>query len=131
MTSDTCSRIQRSLMFVDRDKAPFPPGGGSCEGQNTNWWFPGFGAKRDEQESNQRAIKMCQECPVRVQCLAYALEWEAFGIWGGFTERQRDFIRRRKGILQQRKALGNSKANRAYDKTFKNEDAIWLTRNGY
>ena len=131
MTTDTCSRIQRSIMFVDRASAPFPPGGGTCEGQDTSWWFPGFGANKAEQANNLKAISMCRDCPVRLACLKYALEWEAFGIWGSFTERQRDFIRKRKGILQQRKSLGNSKANMSYDRTFTNEDKHWLIKNGY
>lgn len=34
--------------------------------------------------------KMCYECPVRLQCLADALESRAaFGVWGGLTEIER------------------------------------------
>ena len=131
MTIDTCSRIQRSIMFVDRTTAPLPPRGGECEGKDTGWWFPGFGANKAERINNDRAISMCRKCPVRLDCLKYALEWEAFGIWGGFTERQRDFIRKRKGILQQRKALANSRADKSYDRSFTNDDKRWLIKNGY
>ena len=131
MTTDVCSRIQRSIMFADRNQAPFPPTGGECEGKDTAWWYPGFGAKKEERVNNEKAISLCRKCPVRLDCLKYALEWEAFGIWGAFTERQRDFIRKRKGLLQQRKSLGNSKANMSYDRTFTNEDKHWLLKNGY
>jgi WhiB family transcriptional regulator, redox-sensing transcriptional regulator len=39
---------------------------------------------------SRRAIRVCQRCEVREQCLAYAVENEIeFGVWGGLTERQR------------------------------------------
>lgn len=131
MTVDACSRIQRSLMLVDRKDAPFAPTGGKCEGQDTSWWYPGFAAKKQEMENTKKAISLCRECDVRLNCLKYALEWEAFGIWGGFTERQRDAIRKRKGILQQRKSLAHSRVKGEYDSTFKIDDIRWLNRNGY
>ena len=35
-------------------------------------------------------------CPVRLECLADALQWECdFGVWGGLTERERRALRRR------------------------------------
>lgn len=37
-----------------------------------------------------RAIQVCGNCPLREQCLAYAMEQgESFGIWGGVTASQR------------------------------------------
>jgi WhiB family redox-sensing transcriptional regulator len=36
------------------------------------------------------AQTFCQQCPVRIECLAYALtEGEPWGIWGGWSQRQR------------------------------------------
>jgi WhiB family redox-sensing transcriptional regulator len=131
MTIDACSRIQRSIMLVDRNQAPLPPRGGLCEGQDTSWWYPGHGIKKEERLNSAKALDMCRKCPVRLECLKYALEWEAFGVWGGFTERQRDFIRKRKGILQQRKSLANSRADKSYDRSFTNDDKRWLIKNGY
>ena len=131
MTVDACSRIQRSIMLVNRNDAPLPPRGGSCEGQDTSWWYPGHGIKKEERLNSIKALDMCRKCPVRLDCLKYALEWEAFGVWGGFTERQRDFIRKRKGILQQRKSLANSRADKSYDRSFTNDDKRWLIKNGY
>lgn len=131
MTVDACSRIQRSLMLVDRTDAPLAPTGGNCEGQDTRWWYPGFGAKKIDLENTKKAISLCQTCDVRLNCLKYALEWEAFGIWGGFTEKQRDSIRKRKGIMQQRKSLANSRGSAEYDISFKADDIRWLKRNGY
>ena len=36
-----------------------------------------------------RAKAVCLRCPVREQCLAYALETSQQGIWGGLTEDER------------------------------------------
>jgi WhiB family transcriptional regulator, redox-sensing transcriptional regulator len=45
-----------------------------------------------------RAKKVCSECPLVLDCLAYALKNHEIGIWGGTTESQRDSIRRSKKI---------------------------------
>lgn len=40
--------------------------------------------------STRDAKRMCRTCPVQVECLDYALKTgERFGIWGGFSERER------------------------------------------
>lgn len=40
--------------------------------------------------STRDAKTVCSTCPVREQCLEYALEnEERFGIWGGLSERER------------------------------------------
>lgn len=41
---------------------------------------------------------ICATCPIRLACLAHALEraeWEDHGVWGGTTPRQRRQLRRR------------------------------------
>ena len=41
------------------------------------------------------ARAICSKCPVRSQCLDYALQHdERFGIWGGMSERDRRRIKR-------------------------------------
>ncbi|MFZ2623716.1 MAG: WhiB family transcriptional regulator [Propionibacterium sp.] len=48
--------------------------------------------------STREAKKVCQSCPVRGECLEYALEHdERFGIWGGLSERERRRLRRQAG----------------------------------
>lgn len=43
------------------------------------------------------AKSICQSCPVRQECLDYALSEEIWhGIWGGLTERERHAFRRRR-----------------------------------
>lgn len=45
--------------------------------------------------STRDAKMICQACEVRAQCLEYALERdERFGIWGGYSERERRKMRR-------------------------------------
>jgi WhiB family transcriptional regulator, redox-sensing transcriptional regulator len=40
--------------------------------------------------STREAKRICAACPVRDECLDYALEHdERFGIWGGLSERER------------------------------------------
>ncbi len=64
-----------------------------------------FGACRDAdpdlffaagKEQARGALAICATCPVRLDCLEYALEArERFGIWGGTTEKQRRRLVRR------------------------------------
>jgi WhiB family redox-sensing transcriptional regulator len=45
--------------------------------------------------STRDAKKICASCPVRAQCLEYALKNdERFGIWGGLSERERRKLRK-------------------------------------
>ena len=44
----------------------------------------------DEPAEIQKALAICERCPVRAKCLADALEREEYGIWGGTTEAERD-----------------------------------------
>lgn len=42
------------------------------------------------------AKRVCNGCPVRMECLATALDnGEKFGVWGGMTERERRALLRR------------------------------------
>jgi WhiB family redox-sensing transcriptional regulator len=60
-----------------------------CRGQATNIWFPGQGGDLETPKA------ACEQCPVLVECLAYALERpELCGVWGGTGERQRVRMRR-------------------------------------
>lgn len=44
----------------------------------------------------QRARRICELCPDRLPCLAWALENnQEYGIWGGMTERERNVLRKR------------------------------------
>lgn len=61
----------------------------ACAGVDPALFFPG----RGEETKSARAI--CAGCPVREDCLEYALRTgEKFGIWGGKSERERRRLRR-------------------------------------
>jgi hypothetical protein len=52
---------------------------------------------------NERAIKaVCSECPLKLECLMYAVTTGQHGIWGGTTENERKVIRRGRGVKLQR-----------------------------
>ena len=45
--------------------------------------------------SERKAKAICAKCPVRVECLALALQSRAqFGVWGGLTEDERRRVRK-------------------------------------
>lgn len=45
--------------------------------------------------SSKAARAVCNDCPVKVECLRYALaNREQFGIWGGTSERERRRLRK-------------------------------------
>ena len=61
----------------------------ACRGTDTEIFFP---ANADEEAE---ALSICATCPVRAQCLEYAVRnKEIYGIWGGTTPEQRRRIRR-------------------------------------
>ena len=55
----------------------------------TSWWFPGD--KREMRIINN-AKKICNQCPVQEDCLAWGIRNEQYGIWGGVGPRQRQYI---------------------------------------
>jgi len=75
----------------------FPPfwSEGACAGVDPELFFPERGA------STREAKTVCSTCPVRAECLGWALtNHEKFGIWGGTSERERRRIKRRMLIGQ-------------------------------
>ena len=45
---------------------------------------------------NERAAKaICEECPMKVDCLIFAMKTGQQGIWGGTTESERKKMRRK------------------------------------
>lgn len=56
----------------------------ACKGTNPDPYF-----SRDNIDKVS-AIKVCKTCPVRGDCLDYALVFDLDGIWGGLTDLQRN-----------------------------------------
>jgi WhiB family redox-sensing transcriptional regulator len=69
-----------------------------CAQADPDAWFPDKG----QRDLAAIAVRICGHCPVRTQCLDYALSgadtWGgiATGIWGGTTPQQRDQLRQRR-----------------------------------
>lgn len=56
------------------------------------------GSRGKSQYINEGAAKqICSTCPLKVECLVYALEADQIGIWGGTTDRERQNMKRRVG----------------------------------
>jgi len=69
----------------------------SCKGCDPDIFFPG----RGESATLRLAKEVCATCPVKGECLDYAIEHhEHFGIWGGVSEKAR-----RKIVAQRRQSL--------------------------
>ncbi|NKS56215.1 WhiB family transcriptional regulator [Rhodococcus hoagii] len=62
---------------------------GVCSQTDPDAFYP------DKGESSTPAQKICTGCPVRTECLEYALERdERYGVWGGLTPRGRKSLLR-------------------------------------
>ena len=67
----------------------------ACRGPESALFFPPTVPERKEDRDarEQRAKAICAMCPVREECLEYALEIrEPHGIWGGLTEVERRLL---------------------------------------
>jgi hypothetical protein len=97
-------RARRARLNPPRRPAlPSPPASladATCKGEDLGLFFgpdAEFVTARREREAKAKAI--CARCPVRPDCLAYALDTgEAYGIWGGLNEDER------RALLRQRRA---------------------------
>lgn len=61
----------------------------ACRGMDLALFFPG----RGDTTTFNEAVKVCQGCPVREQCLDDGLD-ELWGVRGGMSENQRKALRR-------------------------------------
>jgi hypothetical protein len=61
-----------------------------CQVQNKDLWLA--------EEPDSVAAQWCQSCPLIKPCLAYALGWKLFGVWGGLTMDERKAIQKEQGI---------------------------------
>lgn len=94
--------LERHVMQVTRQVAHAPDYSAEreswhddalCNEYPADLWFPEKGSHSDE------AKLICTGCPVKDECLAFALEnGERFGIWGGLTETERRTLARQRGL---------------------------------
>ena len=93
---------QKSRALMSSHYLPVLSTDGMCKNYDPEWWFPEKvrinSRKRTKEEMLARTI--CTECPVRTECLDYALGYSGlFGIWGGFNEYERARIQKERGIV--------------------------------
>ena len=65
---------------------------GLCREADAEIFFPPttFEHKPEREAREARAKAICQRCPVRSECLDWALETrEPHGVWGGYSESER------------------------------------------
>lgn len=93
--SDLAAAVQAAFRQTS-PPAPYDPrrpdwqAHGACQGADPNVFFPNNGAAH-------AAKAVCAVCPVRAECLDYALDNnEQFGVWGGATVEERRRLRRRR-----------------------------------
>lgn len=69
---------------------------GACRDVDGSLFFHPDNERGEPRENRLSAAKrVCGRCPVREQCLQYALEsGERHGIWGGLSEDERSLLRR-------------------------------------
>ena len=84
LASEVVSYLDRHGMPDDSWRAR-----SACIGMDPDCFFPRQG------EPAAAAIAVCMQCPVRIECLAWAVcRGEKTGIWGGAAERTRRCVRR-------------------------------------
>lgn len=65
----------------------------ACHGEDTDLWFSYDPVHQKE------AKRHCAECPIREDCLKYALDRnQQYGIWGGLGEQERRALRRKMNL---------------------------------
>jgi WhiB family redox-sensing transcriptional regulator len=77
----------------------------ACRGEDAEMFFaPNYFERKEEKDAREAQAKgICARCPVRDECLEYALRnREPHGIWGGLNESERKALirSRERGIRQ-------------------------------
>ena len=76
-----------------------------CRDTDPDLFFP-VGTTGQALVQIARAKEVCDECPVKLECLEYALETnQDSGIWGGLSEEERRAIRRERAARARRAAV--------------------------
>ncbi len=74
--------------------------------------------------AQNRAKALCAGCPVRLECLAHALDRKIeHGVWGGMTERERRaLLRRRPLVTSWRQLLETARSEHERQKDTSSDD---------
>ncbi|EMF27403.1 WhiB family transcriptional regulator [Streptomyces pseudogriseolus] len=69
--------------------------GAACRTEDPELFFP-IGTSGPSLLQTEQAKAVCRRCPVREQCLEWALETgQSIGVWGGTSETERRALKRR------------------------------------
>jgi WhiB family redox-sensing transcriptional regulator len=83
----SAGRMLASQDYQWRDRA-------ACKDSHPELFFP-IGSTGDALEEIDAAKAVCRTCPVRRECLAFAIETnQESGVWGGMAEDERRRLRR-------------------------------------
>lgn len=77
----------------------------ACRGKPVDWWVPSHGPVGITLYTPD-AARICAACPVRTECLDFAIEHQEHGYWGGTSERERVRIRWERRLDVERRAHG-------------------------
>jgi WhiB family redox-sensing transcriptional regulator len=83
-------RANYTLAPLDGDTSPQWQLKGACRDYDPDLFHPETEAQAQEPK------KICWRCPVRVECLSWAMEGNMTGVWGATTHRQRERLRWRR-----------------------------------
>ncbi len=62
----------------------------SCKDEDPDFWFPDEQGTEERKAKTAYALALCADCPVRADCLDYALRTNTTGgIFGGMTPAER------------------------------------------
>lgn len=87
--NDISDRATAPLSVPITDERPWAAFA-ACRDRDPDAFFPA------NEVGEREAVRICNGCPVRIECLEFALEANIkFGVWGGLTEKQRLALRRR------------------------------------
>lgn len=103
--------------------------------QNEDWQHRALCAQTDPESffpdkggTTQPAKKICLTCPVRQQCLDYALDHdERWGVWGGYSERERRRLKRGHNITPTLRHGGHQPSYGCYQRGCRHPDCCELT----
>ena len=83
----------------------------ACVAVDTNLFFP-TGLTGYAIDQTNVAKSVCHDCPVRPQCLEFALRTnQDHGVWGGATEEERRVLRRQRRAAARRAVAAQSRAS--------------------
>lgn len=70
-----------------------------CASVGGDFWFPEKVPGGSNSTEMVMAKSICGRCIHQVECAEWGIQNENYGIWGGITEGERRFIRRKRKIV--------------------------------